>query len=73
MSFTSSSVNLSWAPPIHQNHAPITHYLIQAGPPSNSKNKMASAEKTTVDTIVQNAIRKMSLVAQAKFFGYIKI
>ena len=31
MAFTSSSVNLSWTPPIHQNHAPITHYLIQAG------------------------------------------
>jgi hypothetical protein len=45
MSFTSSSVNLSWAPPIHQNHAPITHYLIQAGSISNKKQNGVCTDK----------------------------
>jgi hypothetical protein len=29
MAFNSTAVNLSWAPPLQQHHAVVTHYLIQ--------------------------------------------
>ena len=28
MKFDSRSVVLSWSPPLHENHSPVTHYII---------------------------------------------